>query len=227
MCNLKTMKTTIFEILFFLIISNSLGQTVEFSGGANRNKFFDLERQDGHFITEYNPDFGYSFGISISDFKIDTLRMRISLLIDNYKGNFYTTNGGLGGAYETEAEVNKTTMGIGLYPLNISIRNNFHISLGGEFSLKLFDQTSGHKSSWRMGAPSTYMKIENDSVKINKNLFFGISGRISYDIRIKENWYIGPQYKFYFGLTDEFENTEAEIKSMRHNFLIGIIRKLK
>jgi hypothetical protein len=227
------MKVAIFKIFLLLIISNSFGQTVEISCGANRNNYFDLQRENGHFITEYNPDFGFSFGLSISDFKIDTLPMRISLLIDNYKGGFYTTNSGLGGGNTTEAKVNKTTLGIGIYPLNVSIRNNFHFSFGGEVGLKLFDQTSGYKSSWRMGTPITYpytytyMTIENDSVKINKNLVFGISGRISYDIRIKENWYINPQYKFYFGLTDEFENTEAKIKSMRHSFLIGIIRKLK
>ena len=78
-----------------------------------------------------------------------------------------------------------------------------------------------------MYSPSTYMTIENDSVKINKNFFFGIAAMISYDIRIKEKWYISPQYKFYLGLTKEFENTEANIKSMRHNISIGIIRKFK
>jgi hypothetical protein len=31
---------------------------------------------------------------------------------------------------------------------------------------------------------------------------------------------------FYIGITDEFKNTEAKIKSMRHNFEIGVIRKL-
>lgn len=221
------MKAAILEILLFLVISSSFGQAIEISGGANRNKYFDLQKKGGHYITEYTPDFGYSFGISVSDFKIDTLRMRISLLIDHYNGKIYTTNGGLGGASTTEAQVFKTTMGIGFYPVNISIRNGLNFSVGGEFGLRLYDRTSGYKSSWRMGAPSTYMTIENDSVSINKDFFFGLTGRISYDFRLKENWYISPQYRFYVGFTDEFENTEAKIKSMRNNILIGIIRKLK
>jgi len=220
------MKAALFKILLLLLISNSFGQTVEISGGANRNNYFDFQKQDGHLITEYNHGYGFSFGLSLSDFKIDTLPMRISLLVDQYKGRFYTSNGGLGGSNETEAKVNRTTLGIGLFPVNLNIYNNFQISLGGEFSLKLFDQISGHKSTWRMGVPPTYIELEHDSAKNNKNLFFGICGRMSYDILIKENWYISPQYKFYFGLTDEFEHTEAKIKSMRHNFLIGIIRKL-
>jgi hypothetical protein len=221
------MKVAIFNILLFLIISISYGQTVEISGGANMN-VFHLPGEDISSLPVFDPEFGYSFGISISDFRIHTLRMRISLLIDNYKGELIRYRDQIGGVTShISAEVNKTTVGIGLYPINISIRNRFHFSFGGETSIKLYDKTSGSTWSYRL-TPSKMIWIKYyEPVRINKNLFFGISGRISYDIRIKENWYISPQYKFYFGLTDEFENFEEKITSRRHCILVGIIRKMK
>lgn len=218
------MKSAILNILFFLIISTSSGQTIEILGGTNMN-IFDFQGQDRKALPQFAPEFGYSFGIGISNFKIDTLRMRVSLLIDNYKGKLSDVESNDGVNHEISAEVNKTTVGIGIYPLNISIRNRFHISFGGEISIKISDKTSGNIYSWEL-TPSTTRTIGNEPVRINKNLFFGINGRISYDIRIKQNWYISPQYKLYFGLTDEFENYELKIKSRRHCILIGVIRKM-
>ena len=71
------------------------------------------------------------------------------------------------------------------------------------------------------------MTIDNDSMSINNNVFFGISGRVGYLFNINEKWGLLPYYRFYMGVTDEFKNTEAEIKSMRHSFEIGIVRNLE
>lgn len=78
-----------------------------------------------------------------------------------------------------------------------------------------------------MGSQSTYMTIENDSMKINRNVVFGLSAIICYDIRIYNDWYLSPQYKFYLGLTPEFKETEESIHSLRHYFEIGVKRKIK
>lgn len=223
---LKTMTRIFLYLLLCFFTSKSSGQNFEISGGVNRNKFGDFHREVGHFISDYTPDYGYSFGMSISNFKIDTLPMRLSLRIDNYKGKFYTTSGGRGGAQKTEAEIEKTTIGLGFYPVNFAILKKIELGIGGELSFKINDKTTGYKSSWSMGAPGTYMTIENDSVKINKNFFWGFSGRISYDLKINETWFVSPQYKYHLGWSDEFKNTEAKIKSLRHNFEIGIIRRI-
>lgn len=223
------MKAAILKVFLILIISNSFGQTFEIAGGINKNKYTDLGKpQDNPFYsTKFSPGYGYSFAISIVDLGLDTsLQLRMTLRIDNYQGKFYCKNGGLPGSSETEAEVKKTTIGIGLYPININIKKRFHIFIGPELSVKLHDRTSGYKSSWFMGS-HTSMTIENDSVKINRPVCLGVSLTMSYDIRIKENWFISPQYRFYIGWAEEFENTQASIHSIRNNFAIGVVRKLK
>ncbi|MEI8048659.1 MAG: hypothetical protein WCI92_14860 [Bacteroidota bacterium] len=220
------MKKIIIYILFCFFISGISGQNIELSGGMNRNNYFDWQKEEGHFIAEYTPGNGYCAELSLSDFKFDSLTIKISLLVDNYKGSFYTQDGGLAGAYKTVAEVEKTTLGIGLYPLNFYIFKKIKLSLGGELSYKISDRTNGYKSGWVMYVGSTYMTIENDSVHINKDFVWGVSGKLSYDFRINQDWFIAPQYKFYLGMSDEFMNTEARIRSMRHNFEISIIKRI-
>ena len=220
------MKSAFLSLILFYLNSSIYAQTLEYSGGVNQNNFFDLQRGGGHKISDYNKGVGYSFGISISNINLDTLPIRIAILFDHYNGSFYASDGGLGGASETEATVSKTSMGLGVYPLNFTVKSRFHFSMGGEFSFRLTDHFVGHKSSWLMGYPSTYKAIDNNTVSLNRDFVFGIGSRVNYDFRIIENWYISPQYKFYFGLSDEFINTEAKIKSMRHSFLIGVVWKM-
>jgi hypothetical protein len=220
-----TMQKLILQTILLFSFYNLNAQTVEFSGGLNKNSYFDFVKNNGHSISSYTPGNGYSLGLSISDFRIDTVRMRITIMLDNYNGKIYTTNGSLAGGSETKAEVTKTTLGMGLYPVNLSAKKSFHFSFGGELHYKLMHQTTGYKLGWHVTDPNKYMTIDNDSVSINKNLFFGLSARIHYDLNIYKNWFFSPQYKFYFGISDEFKNTEQAIKSMRHNFLIGFVNK--
>ncbi len=221
------MKKIIVYLVFCFIISNISGQNIELSGGMNRNQYFDRQKDEGHFMAEYAPGNGYSIGLSFSDLKIDSLAIRISLIIENNKGKFYLQSGGQGGTIRTEAEVEKTTVGIGLYPLNFDIFKKIKFSFGGEFSIKINDNTRGYKSTWMSNGSSTYKTIENDSVQINNNFIWGISGQVSYDFRINQDWTIAPHYKLYLGMSDEFKNTETKIRSIRQNYEIGIIKRIK
>jgi hypothetical protein len=221
------MKYIILGVLLVLGFSDLFGQKFEFAAGANRNSFIDFHDKESHFVSRYNPKFGYSLGFSLYEIKIDTVKIKISMQLDNYYGSIYTYQRSLAGESETQAQVRKTDLGIELYPLNFKLGEKIQLYLGSEFRFRLSDHISGYKSSWRLGTQPTNMTIENDSVRITKNFAFGLSGGIGYFFRINRNFYLVPQYKFYFGLSDEFKNVEAKIKSMRQYLFLGIVKDIK
>ncbi|MEI6697343.1 MAG: hypothetical protein WCO13_14915 [Bacteroidota bacterium] len=220
------MKQIFVYILFFFIVSDISGQNIELSCGLNRNNYFDTRSKDERYISEITPGFGYSFGISISELKIDTFRFRISARIDNYKCSLNTAGGGIGSGYKTKANVDKSFIGISIFPINFTVFKKLKFSIGGEFSYKIYDRTTGTRYSFGMGGDSTQL-IDNEIVKINKNFIFGLCVNISYIIKINDTWSIAPQYKFCVPLINEFINPEEKIMSLKHNFEIGIIRRIK
>ena len=220
------MKQIFIYILFCFIISDISGQNIELSCGLNRNNYFDIRSKDERYTSENIPGFGFSFGISISEFKIDTFRFRISARIDNYKCSLNTAGGGIGSGYETKANVDKTFIGLCIYLINFTILKKLKFSIGGEFNYKIYDRMTGSRYLFGMGGDSTIL-IDNESVKINKDFVFGLTVNISYIIKINDNWSIAPQYKLCVPLTNEFINTESDIMSLRHSFEIGFIRRIK
>src|SRR5688572_30144405 len=120
---LSIARLALFQIFFLFAATASYGQKIGFSGGVNKNNYFDfIKEEDGHFESDYHPGNGYSFAISIADIKIDSfMPLRLALLFDHYKGSFYTGDGGLSYGEFTRANVVKTTIGLGIYPLNFSV----------------------------------------------------------------------------------------------------------
>lgn len=232
--NSNTMKTTLLTTLFLFVISGVFGQVIEVAGGINRNSSFDLE-EDSHFFGIYRNNFGYSFSISLrNDEQQESQNMalsipflkKIAIFVDNYSGHFQAGYGFLGGGYSTSTAINKTIMGIGVYPTGIRIKKKFSIILGGELSFLLNERRTGYTSSWSLttaGIPS-YGSIENKTLSNFVN--FGISSIISYDIPLTKNWCISPQYKFQFGLlSDMFFPYDISIMSMRQSFSIGVFNR--
>ena len=227
--NVYTAKYFILKLLFVFLGFQSHAQKLEFSGGVNRNNYFDGNKDQHHFESEYHPGYGYSFGIGISEIKKGSSPPRFALRLDRSTGKIYTHKGSLASGYTTEAEVAKTTLGLGFYPFNFKVLKRIQFSIGMDLSFRISDKTSGYKKWWEGSqiVRGGYMTIDNDSMSINNNVFFGISGRVGYLFNINEKWGLLPYYRFYMGVTDEFKNTEAEIKSMRHSFEIGIVRNLE
>lgn len=217
------------DILYnsFFSFTDVMGQNLEFSGGINYNRFFSTEKDGGHLRTKHYDDYGYSIGIGIEDIKLDSLLFRFTLKLDNYKGKFHLINGGLGGESTTDAFVDKYTISLGIYPLNFKIFKNLKISFGGELNYLIKESETGYKSSWQMGQPDTYILLKDGTIEKNNKFNFGLICRIGYNIQLKNNWFIVPQYVFYRGLTEEFKDIEVQTKSLRHYFEIGIIRHLK
>lgn len=202
-------------------------QNFEITGGVNRNCFYDFNKEDLHFHSDYTRGFGYSVGLGLSNVTCKEFNLRYAVRLENYEGSFYCTNGGIAQYTSTSAKVRKTVLALDFSPMNFIVTEHIHIGLGGECSFLLGNKTSGTKLSWTQTDPiGTIVEIENDSVKINRKFFCGIIASAGYTFQWDESWSFAVQYRYYLGLMNEFENTEARIKSMRHNFEIGILRKL-
>ena len=224
------MKKNLYFALSFFFSLTLHAQKVEFFGGYNRNNFFDYEKNSPNTVSEYNGGDGFSLGFSISDIQYDSIPLKFTLNFDNYKGGFSVTNGGMGGASTTTAQVRKNTLGLGLYPFNFKLFNKVEFNLGGEFGFLVSDVTTGKMSSWTYGGSepgsykSTLTTIDNHAERINNSKYFGFCGIVSYHFKISEKWLLSPQYKFYYGIKNDFKAVEASIKSLRNNFSIGISR---
>ena len=104
---------------FFCFVSAVNSQSIEFGGGLNRNKFYSWGHDDGgHFNSEYHSGIGFSFFLSMEDTVLKDIFVKFVLVLDDYSGTLSTTSGGLAGSSTTDADVSKTTIGLGFYPFN-------------------------------------------------------------------------------------------------------------
>jgi hypothetical protein len=216
-------------ILLLLILSflNSYGQLLEFFGGPNTNRFYDLQKNQGHFDAKYTPGLGYSIGLGIQDIKLDQLSIQCFFKFDHYTGDIDIRTGGMAGSISLKAGISKDVIGFDIYPLNFVVRKNLRLSLGGEFNYLLQGKVAGYRNSWMITGAGNYVNLDNDSIHLSKNSNWGLIGCISYDLEILKDWFIVPQYSFYLGVTEEFRDFEAMTKSYRHYLWVGIVRKIK
>jgi len=211
------------SLTFFLIYFDLTGQNIEVAGGLNKNDFYDYGSPSTvHFLSRYYPGSGYFLAVSV-DHIIDSLPFKFTLKIDNYKGNLFTTDGSLGGGSSTTAEVDKLNIGLDAYPVNLNLSDWFEINVGISFSYLLHEKMKGHQSSWQINTTGHTISLDDNS--INTKFNFGLIARFTPKIAIGNRLSLLPQYLFYYELTDEFRN-EADSKSYRHYFGIGIMKKI-
>lgn len=221
-------------IIVFLICISSLAlhsQPMDIYGGANRNMYFGVNNS-GHFNANYQPGNGFSAGIGIDSIKVDWLMMRFSLQFDRYNGNFTASDGGLGGGYTTTANVEKSVISLGAFPLNFSIKKRLDLNFGIEISRLINESFSGNYYSWMMESTPSGMQAVGKSEDLN-TLYksfssrnnIGLKARMAYDIALTKRLCLVPQYAYYFGLSKEFIRFPEATKSMRHYFCLGIKRK--
>lgn len=218
-----SLKRLFLFILFCLYISNMAGQNIGFSGNINRNCLFGYKQEGNHFESKESPGYGFSFGSCIY-IKMDSfMPLKIFITLDNYKGKIYIKYGDLGSSSETDATFDKYTLGIGIYPGNFKIFKKVQIGVGGECNFLIHNNTTGYHWSSIAGI-GTYTRIGKDSLKIDYNLIFGLSCQISYDLKISNSWFISPFYKFYLGMTGEFNIIDGY--SIRQSLGIAFMKQL-
>ncbi len=210
---------------FFVTTVNS--QSIELGGGLNRNKFYSWKHNEGHFNAEYKSGNGFSFFLSLEDTVLKDIFVKFVLVLDDYNGTLSTTNGGLGGSSTTYADVNKTIIGLGFYPFNYKFLKSGFLNFGVSYSLLLNQQMDGYNSWWYLGTSSSGIDtLDNNSDKYKNNSTFSAVARIAYKIAVTKSWYLVPQYLITFGFGNEFKNLEADTRSFRQTFALGISRSL-
>jgi len=216
-------------IISILIVISCLpvfGQNIELFGGLNTNNFYDRENE-GHYQSSYNSGSGYSFGLAIDSIRADWMTLRLSLKFDKYSGNLTASDGGLGGGYTTTAEIDKSLISLGVFPLNFRIFKRIDLNIGFEISKQISESYKGISNGWLMGEPNWSYDLQERYNKYSNSINFGLSARLAYNLQINESITISPQYTFYFGLTKEFIEFPEATKSIRHFIGIGIKKRLK
>ena len=218
---------TYFTILIMLIASNLFSQKIEIFGGLNKNIFHDYNKDEGHFNSTYNSDNGYAVGIGLDSIKIDWMTLRFTLQFEKYKGKLDVSDGGLGGGYNTIANIDKSMISLGVFPVNFRLFKRLKINFGFVISRLIDESYNGITSGWLLGQPSWNYNLKDKYSRYCSNTSFGFQGRIAYDFKLSNSIWISPQYLYYFGVTNEFVEFPEETKSMRHYFCIGLKKKFK
>jgi len=213
-------------MFLFFDVSATRAQSLEIAGGANMNTFYTFDRNLDFSKPKNLVNFGYSVSISMDDFKIGKLPLRISLILNNYRGDFHGGFSLAGGGTSTNATINKYDIGLDVYPVHVTFKKNFQVSIGGELNALLYDDIEGYQDTW--GGPNfKRFNLADKTIRIDCAFTLGMVWRVAYTIALKNNWYIVPQYRFCWGLTNDFKNIEIGIKSIRNYLEVGVKKKFK
>ncbi len=210
-----------------MLISTSLfSQNIEFTTGVNSNNFYNspTAADIGNYSSSFSSGLGYHFGVGIENVMVDWLNLRFTLGLDSYSGDIDARWGGQIGGNEVNAEIQKTVLSLGVYPINFKVKNTLNLNFGVEFSGLIHESMKGTKGSWGI-LPYTSEDLA-ESTSYNRKMNFGFAGRLAYDIKLSEEYALSPQYGFYLGLTDEFDEFPEDVSSYRQYFSIGIQKAL-
>lgn len=204
------------------------GQDLMLYGGLNNNRFCDYKKDNSHFSTFYSSLSGTNFGLGLDNVKIAKHSFLFTLRTSTYNGYVYTNVRQPSQVTNTGIEVNKSTLGLGIYPLNFKIMDNkLDFSFGLETNVLLKTALKGYRTiTYDADQASKTSVIDNSSKAMVNKFGMGLSGRLAYRLKIKEDLYLMPQYTFYCGLTNELKNIEANTKAYRHLIEIGLVKNL-
>jgi hypothetical protein len=200
-------------------------QSIEIIGGLNKNVFFD--RGGGaRFNSSYTSELGFVGRIGL-DIKLDWLQTRFTLSFDKYSGKLTAHDGGQAGSYTTTADIDKSIISFGFFPINFKIIKRIDLNFGIEQSILIHERFNGTNSGYMIGGSTWDYNLEDRFDKYSSKGYFGLRGRLAYDFNLTDNLILSPQYSFYYGLSNEFIEFPEYTKSMRHYFCIGLEKKIK
>lgn len=220
------------KYLWLVLLFNSWvllvsGQTLEFSTGLSVEQFIKVQDNNEVYPVDFNHNFGYCLALTGTLFSVYGYPVNSSVRYDHYHVDLYTGSDytGMGGGSSTRADISRSVVGLALYPWNFSFRKKLHFSFGPEVGFKIHSKTDGEKSWWRMGQQSHSWHIENDSMKINRDFFAGITLSAGYYFPVGDNTSLSSTIRIYYGLTDEFKNLQSQLRMIRFSLEMGIAGK--
>lgn len=210
-----------FLFLLTLLSGITFAQSFELAAGFNINTFYEFIEENPHYASEYTNGNGYAIKGSIENLRLldSILPIRLEINYTNYKGHSEIRTGGQSYGQTEYADIDKSVLGFGIYPLLLRIHKGFRVELGLEVDFLVSDNSSGYYQSWSMNNPAETGEIPEK----NNTLTFGAILQTGYAFTLKNNWFIYPRYHLYAGITDDFGNTH----SLRNQFEVGLIRRIK
>lgn len=210
-------------LLVSLFASLSLAaQRMEISGGVNFNTYYDNGGSGGHYSSEYTSHTGYAIRLGVDEVMSRSWEFRFTLGYERYGGGLSAGDGGNGGGYYTKAEVEKSLLSFGFYPVNFKLDDNLDISIGIEGSRLLNEAVEGTYTNWTFGGPDKVTDLQDKYDRYSAPYCVGLQGRIGYEFRLSDRMMLVPQLTYYYGLSPEFEQSPETAKSSRLFLGIGL-----
>ena len=223
------MKKRLLGLIMALSVTLGIhGQDLMVFGGLNNNRFCDYKKENNQFSTFYSSLKGTNYGLGLDNVKIAKHSFLFTLRTSAYNGYVYTTVRNPDAVTTTGIELSKSTLGLGIYPFNFKILDNhLDFNFGIETNWLLKTTLKGYRTTLSTtDQPTINTIIDNRSKNMVNQLGMGLSGRLAYRLKIKNDLYLVPQYTFYCGLTNELKHMDANTKSYRHLIEIGLMRKI-
>jgi hypothetical protein len=214
-------------ILFITLTMALSGQKLEAYAGLNLNQFYDYNNNGGNYIASFDSGLGPVIGIGIDSVRVDLLKFRFTIQYDRVAGKLDAYEGGHMYSHQTVAEIKKSMLSLGIFPLSFKVIKKIDLNFGVQLSLLLSESVNGTDSGWSQENGSYEYDLQDVYDRYSSIFSFGLTGRIAYDFKLPNSYYISPQYSFYYGLTNEFVDFPEETKSIRHYFCIGVEKRLK
>ncbi len=217
-----------YQIFFILIIFSSFlvvpcysqisrGRNINLSVGANFNHIYVGNQDEEVGFKRLRTSPGYSIELGMDSIRIDWLRIDLALNFDQYNANFRASYSGLPGGSDSQVNINKSILGLTLYPFRI-IKNNFRCQFGFEYSHLLNEHISGYVSTYLMGQGSTYNLLNEKYNRYSTITNFGIRMKVGYIVQLKNHIIISPYYSLYWTAWNEYDKASVNIKTMRNSF---------
>lgn len=218
---------TILIILGIFVATECSAQTLAMYPGLSYGGFYDIQKSEGDYTQEYDPQFGFNLGVEIKDIALDSVyKIALAVNYQRYGGGFYTQGTSYSYTYD-QGTITKHVLGLEFYPINIHLFNNLRWSLGLSLNTLLTYKMYGKRiwsSNYPYG-PSGNVDL-NDIDGFVKRFYWGVNSTIGYEFEVG-NIRFEPRYSYYLGLTEEFDHLQAATKSMRYSIQLSFGYSLK
>lgn len=213
----------LFQIALCLAFSDSMAQQWHFSGGMQLNSFYAFHASDGPTPDQFQSGWGYAFEVGVDNLVFgDFFPLMFTLSLEEYGGNIEVKGGGLGSGYTDRVKTSKTTLNLGLYPVNFSIKKRLKVALGVDLAALLGSSSTTNNSSWHGNSPTNFEAINDQD--LHYPLYLGLNARVHWPIEIAEGWFLAPTYRFRWGVSREFTGLHDDLGTKRHYFQVTLSR---
>lgn len=212
-------------VLATLLAGSLAGQSIDFFNGLTLNQYYSFVKEEGHYQASFVPGSGFSSGIGFRT-RFTSLAgapIRLTLRFQQFDGGFEVSGGGLGYGFENKGKIRTQSLGVGIFPVDLSLLNQrLEIGLGMEYTFILTDHLTGTSYYWMAGPSSSTIPLDEKKSDFSKTFGFGLLARAAYVFKLENGWELFPQYGFYWGLSNRFSHYVDGVKNMQHLFELGI-----